>query len=80
MVWSRRPREPERLPKKMLIGQLDRTRPRGRTRMSRRKIMNEDLQTIEFDDYPTLLADRKRRRMEIIAPDTAQVDVAHSRR
>ena len=71
---------PDRLPKKMLTGQLGRTRPRGRTRMSWRKIINEDLQAIECDDYPMLAADRKEWRKKIIGPYTARAEVAPSRR
>ena len=71
---------PERLPRKMITGQLGRTRPRVRTRMSWRKVINEDLQAIECDDYPTFVADRKLWRKKIIGPYTAQAEVAPSRR
>ena len=71
---------PERLPKKMLTGQLGRRRPVGRARTSWRKVIKEDLEAIECDDYPVMVADREAWRKKIIGPYTAQADVAPTRR
>ena len=70
----------KRLPRKMLTGQLGRKRPLGRTRTSWRKVIKDDLEAIECDDYPTAVSDRKAWRKKIIGPYTAQADVAPTRR
>ena len=70
----------ERLPRKMLTGQLGRKRPVGRARTSWRKVVSEDLKAIDCEDYPNAVADRKTWRNKIKGPYNAKVDVAPSRR
>ena len=48
--------------------------------MSWRRIINEDLQAIECDDYPKLVANRKQWRKKIRGPYTTQAEVAQSKR
>ena len=70
----------ERLPKKMLTGQLGRSRHVGRARLSWRKVIRADLDAIELEDYPAMVFDRKSWRKKIKGPYTAQDEVAPIRR
>ena len=68
----------ERLPKKMLTGQLKRKRPVGRARTSLRKVIRADLDAIECGDYPAMVLDRK--SWKIKGPYIAEAEVAPTRR
>ena len=70
----------EHLPKKMLTGQLGRTRQVGRARLSWRKVIRSDLDAIECEDYPAMVSDRKLWREKIKGPYSAQAEVAPIRR
>ena len=70
----------ERIPKKMLTGQLGRSRQAGRARLSWRKVIRADLDAIECDDYPAMVSDRSSWRKKIKGPYTAQAEVAPTRR
>ena len=59
----------ERLPRKMLTGQLGRTRPRGRARVSWKQLVHEDLELIGSSaDYPKKVQYRNSWRDKIKGP------------
>ena len=70
----------KRSAQKLLTGQLGRKRPVGRARLSWRKVINEDLEAIGCEDYPSAVADRKAWRKKIIGPYNAQAEVVPTRR
>ena len=65
----------DRLPKKMLTAQLGRSRHVGRARLSWRKLIRADLETIECEDFPAMASDQKSWRKKIKGPYTAQAEV-----
>ena len=70
----------DRLPRKMLTGQLGRKRPRGKPRMGWRKVIKEDLEAIRCEDYTKMALDRKSWRNKIMGPYALKSDAIPTRR